>query len=107
MALLLEAKLNAGLVKLRKSTCSLARKSNSKGLLDHIISISQGLLAITGDSEDAIDVSNTWGKLMEPIMLVIEAVVFCLVIPLHGVSQILPHAVVKYVIGEWLGSKLA
>jgi hypothetical protein len=107
MALLLEGKLDAGRVKLRKFTCSLARKSNSKDLLDHFKSISQGLFAITGYSEDAVDVSITWGELMEPIMLVIEAVMFCLVIPLHGVSQILPHAIVEYVIGERLGAKLA
>lgn len=106
MTLLLEDKLDTWLVEdnTRAWGCG---KVNSESLLNHFKGISQGLFTITSDSEDTVEVSTSWGELVEPIMLVIETIMLSLVISLKGVGHVLPHAVVEDIIGECLGSKLA
>lgn len=82
-------------------------KTDSESLLNRSNGINQGLFSITGDSENTVEISISWGELVEPIMLVIETVMLCLFISLKGVGQVLPLAVVEDIIGEWLRSKLA
>lgn len=99
MSLLLENFLHTWLVR--------ALNVNTKGVFDHLMSNSQSLFTITGNNEDAVDVSVAWGELMIPIMLVIKAVMLRLVIPRQRISHVLPHSVVEDIIFERLSSKLA
>lgn len=99
MSLLLENLLHTWLVR--------ALNVNTKDVFDHLMGNSQSLFTITGNNEDAVDVSAAWGELMIPIMLVIKAVMLRLVIPRQRISQVLPHSVVEDIIFERLSSKLA